>query len=306
MARQIGRIRAAFECGGIGILWGTLAALPLERAVRLGARVGVLAAQLDRFNRPIGIRNLEIAFPELEARARREILRTAYANWGRMLAEWVHSKELNPHNVARFVTYEGWENLEEAAGCSDGRGILVLTGHYGNFEWLSLAHSIYGHPLMIVQRPLRNPILASAVGAVRTRYGNQTVARKGAARAVLRFLRGNGMVAVPLDLDVRHGVFVDFFSVKASTSDGLARMAMVSGAPVLPAFMVRQGTSTHHHITILPRIDVVRTRDSEESVRENTQRFTAAIEMMVRRHPDHWNWIHRRWKTRPPGEARFY
>jgi KDO2-lipid IV(A) lauroyltransferase len=114
------------------------------------------------------------------------------------------------------------------------------------------------------------------------------------------------MVAVPLDLDVRSGVFVDFFSLKASTSDALARVAIATRAPVLPAFMVREGTSTRHRITILPPIEAVRDNDREEAVRAYTQQFTGLIESMVRRHPDQWNWIHRRWKTRPAGEPRFY
>ncbi|HVA41284.1 MAG TPA: lysophospholipid acyltransferase family protein, partial [Candidatus Binataceae bacterium] len=155
-------------------------------------------------------------------------------------------------------------------------------------------------------RPLRNPLIDAAVAAARTRFGNRVVARKGAAREVLRLLRRNWMVGVPLDLDVRHGVFVDFFSLKASTSDGLARLAIATRAPVIPAFMVRDGASSRHWLECLEPLEVIRGADREESVLLNTQRYTRIIEEMVRRHPDHWNWIHRRWKTRPPGEARFY
>ncbi|MGH7931641.1 MAG: lysophospholipid acyltransferase family protein [Candidatus Binataceae bacterium] len=306
MARQIGRLRAWAECATIVPLWAPLRALPLERAVRFGAAVGTLGAALDRFNRGVAARNLEIAFPEADAHARRAVLRAAYRNFGRMAAEWVHFRELNRTNIERYVTYEGREHWNEAIRISNGRGILVLTGHFGNFELLSQAHSIYGNPTAIVYRPLRNPILDGAVAELRRRFGNATVPRKGAGREIMRFLRDNWMVAVPLDLDVRHGVFVDFFSLKAATSPALARVAMVTGAPVLPAFMVREGASARHRITFLPVIDVVKTRDRVESVRENTQRFSDTIELMVRRYPDHWNWIHRRWKTRPPGEARFY
>ena len=306
MARQIGALRGWVEWAALAPPWAMLRALPLERAVRFGAAVGSLAMALDRVNRPIAMRNLTIAFPEKDDTARLAIMRDAYRNFGRMAAEWVHFFELNPGNIERYVTYEGRAHWDEAIRMSAGRGILVLTGHFGNFELLSVGHSIHGNRIAIVQRPNRNPIIDRAVAARRQRYGNLTVSRKGAGREILRLLRQDWMVAVPLDLDVRHGVFADFFSMKASTSDALARVAIATRAPVLPAFMVREGTSTRHRITILPPIETVRGGNRDETVRAYTQQFTSIIESMIRRHPDHWNWIHRRWKTRPPGEARFY
>ena len=135
---------------------------------------------------------------------------------------------------------------------------------------------------------------------------NQIVTRKGGGMEMMRMLRQNWHVGVPLDLDVRKGVFVDFFGKLASTSDGVARLARATGAPVVPCFMVREGDTTHHKIQIQPPVEIVKSKDAEADHRENTQRFVKAIEKAIREHPDHWNWIHRRWKTRPPGEARFY
>lgn len=306
MARQIGGIRAQLEFGGVALLCAGLGVLPLERAIKAGARLGEIAMALDRFNRPIALRNLEIAFPKLNVKARLQVLRAAYRNWGRMMAEWTHFGELTRENISEFVTYEGRKHWEHAQRISNGRGILTLTGHFGNFELLSVGHSAYGNRIALVHRRLRNPLMDAAVVRARTRFGAVLVPRKGGAKQVLRLLRENWMVAVPLDLDVRSGVFVDFFSLTAATSDALARLAIATGAPVLPAFMVREGETARHQITILPVIETARGPDRDRSVRENTQRYTAAIEAMVRRHPDHWNWIHRRWKTRPPGERRFY
>ncbi len=306
MPRQIGPLRARLEYAAIGALAAPLRMLERERAVRLGARLGGLAMHLDRIDRPVAMRNLEIAFPALSRAQRLAILRAAYENWGRMLAEWMHFPSLGPDNIARFASYRNIENWRRAEEISHGRGVLALTGHFGNFELLILAHSIYGNRVAVVHRPLRNPLIDAAVYAARTRFGNLVIPRKGAGREVLRLLRQNWMVAIPLDLDVRQGVFVDFFSLKASTSDALARLALASGAPVEPAFMVREGTSTHHWLECLEPLEVLRGKSREESVLLNTQRYTAIIEEMIRRHPDHWNWIHRRWKTRPPGEARFY
>ena len=178
-------------------------------------------------------------------------------------------------------------------------GVLVLTAHYGNFELLPLAHSIYGYPLAMVHRPLRNPIIDERIRMVRSSFGAEIIERKQAGLSVVKYLRQKYHVAAALDLDVRNGVFVDFFGTKACTSDALARIAKATRAPVAPAFMVREGESARHRITVLPVIEMASTGDREEDVRENTQRMTAAIEMMVRRHPEHWNWIHRRGKHGP-------
>jgi hypothetical protein len=184
-----------------------------ERAIRAGARLGALAMRLDRFDRPVAMRNLEIAFPALSVAERLSILRATYENWGRTLAEWMHFSSLGPDNIARFATYRGIENWRRGEELSRGRGGLILTGHFGNWELMILAHSIYGHRVAIVHRPLRNPLIDAAVCAARNRFGNRGIPRKGAGREVLRMLRQNWIVGMPLDLDVRKGVFVDFFSL---------------------------------------------------------------------------------------------
>lgn len=306
MARQINGLLARVEYLPISAFVGALAVLPLERAVRVGAQLGGLAMRLDRFNRPVALRNLEIAFPELDRAGRLRILAGMYRNWGRMLAEWTHFGELDRGNIARFVTYDTEENLARALEGGKERGLLTVTAHFGNFELLPLAHSIYGHRIAIIHRPLRNPVIDRRVQAARARFGNRTVERKHAGRAMLKYLRAKWQVAVALDLDVRRGVFVDFFGLQASTSDGVARLAMAAGAAVAPVFMVREGETARHRIVVLPLVEMTSIGDREECVRENTQRLTKIIEAMIRRHPDHWNWIHRRWKTRPPGEQRFY
>jgi Kdo2-lipid IVA lauroyltransferase/acyltransferase len=307
MARQIGPALARLEFTGIAPVIAGLRALSLERAVEVGARIGTLAAAVDRRNRPIAMRNLEIAFPQMSRADRLAIIRGMYRNWGRMMAEWAHLGDLDRSNIERYVVYDGKEHWDEAARVSNGRGLLVLTAHFGNIELLNVAHSIYGYKIAIVQRPLRNPLVNRRVGEARTRFGNLVVDRKAGALEMARLLRNNWLVAVALDLDVRKGVFVDFFGLPASTSDGVARLAMATGAPVLPCFMVREGASTRHRIVLSPAIELDRGRtDRDAAVIANTQRFVAEIERAIRAHPDHWNWIHRRWKTRPPGEQRFY
>jgi KDO2-lipid IV(A) lauroyltransferase len=307
MPRQIGPVRARLEYAPISGIVRMLAAVPLARAVKLGAAMGSVVARVDILNRPIALKNLEIAFPDLDQRTRLDILAGMYRNWGRMMAEWCHLDELTPDNIRGYVTYDGQEILDEAVKLGQAhRGFLVLTAHFGNIELLPFAHALYGYRIAIVQRPARNPLIDKQIARIRTKWGNAILHRKTAGPVILKYLRAKWQVAIALDLDVRKGVFVDFFGLEASTSDGMARIAMATGAPVVPAFMVREGTGVRQKITVLPMVEMVKTRDREESVRENTQRMTKVIEQMVRRYPDHWNWIHRRWKTRPPGEKRFY
>ena len=306
MARQIGGVQARIEYAGIAAGIAALRTLSLEGAFKLGERIGAMAMKIDRPNRPIAMKNLEIAFPELSREERLRIIRGMYRNWGRMLGEWAHMGKLDRSNIERFAVYEGKQHWDEAERMSKGRGGLVLTAHFGNFELLPLAHSIYGYRIAVVHRPLRNPLIDKAVREARVRSGNQIVTRKGGGMEMMRLLRQNWHLGVPLDLDVRKGVFVDFFGKLASTSDGVARLARSTGAPVVPCFIVREGDTTHHKIQIQPPVEIVKSKDAEADHRENTQRFEKAIEKAIREHPDHWNWIHRRWKTRPPGEARFY
>ena len=306
MPRQIGGFRAQIEYLPVSAMVKMFASMPVERAIRIGAAFGSIAMRFDLGNRPIAMKNLELAFPELDKDSRLKIVTGMYRNWGRVIAEWTHSGELNRSNIEKFVTYDGVENLNHALQLNKRSGVLILTAHFGNIELLPLAHSLYGHPLSMVHRPLRNPLIDERIRHERTRFGAEIVERKQAATSIIKYLRDKWQVAVALDLDVRDGVFVDFFGMPASTSDGVARIARATRAPVVPAFMVREGTSVRHRITVLPVLEIVTSGDREASVIENTQRMTSAIETIIRRRPDHWNWIHRRWKTRPPGEPRFY
>jgi KDO2-lipid IV(A) lauroyltransferase len=306
MARQTSGASARVEYALFAAARGTLKALPLRRAASLGVCIGSITAAVDRINRPVAMRNLEIAFPLWTPPQRLATLKSMYRNWGRMAAEWCHLDELTSDNISRFAHYEGLENWRRGLELSAGRGGFLFSGHFGNFELMILAHALFGHPLSLVNRPLRNPLIDAVVFKMRTRVGNHMIARKGAAKEITSIVRRSGVVGLLIDLDVRRGVFVDFFSLKACTSTSLARLAIATGTPAVPGFIVREGETLHHRLVALPPLEIVREGDPEEAIRETTQRATRVVEDMIRRHPDQWNWIHRRWKTRPPGEKRFY
>jgi KDO2-lipid IV(A) lauroyltransferase len=155
---------------------------------------------------------------------------------------------------------------------------------------------------------MRNPLVDTAIDAIRSGSGTRALAKRAAAKAAIRELRRPGMVVIPIDQNqsAALGVFVDFFGLPACTTFGLARLAKLTGVPVYPAFLVRQGESARHRLEVLPRVDWVETGNHQADVVANTQRYTAVFEGMVRRYPEQWIWFHKRWRTRPPGEPQFY
>ena len=302
-------LRHRIEYGLFLAVYGLLATLPLRVAMALAAAVAAIAIRLDRRHRRIGLTNLAIAFPERSQAERMGILVASYRNLGRMAAEWAHMSRLTPQTVRTVVDFEDerfWSASLPAALAQGG--ILVLTGHFGNWELFAYAHGLLGHPVHLVHQTIKNPLVDAFVQRVRTASGTRTLRKHGAARAVLRAIAEHGIVVLPLDQNAsrRTGVFVDLFGLPASTNAGFARIVARTGVPVYPAFLLRQGTSARHRIVILPRVAFVSMADRDRAARDFTQRCTAVLEDMIQRHPDHWLWTHKRWRTRPVGEPEVY
>src|SRR2546425_11665621 len=302
------RARAWLEYLALRAAFGALAALPLGAALRAGELVALVAYALDRPHRRIGMRNLEIAFPEKRIRERRRILRASFLNLGRMAAELAQLPRLTAERLADMVRFEDEAWWREAIGWERSTGVLVLSGHFGNWELLVFAHGMRGHPVHMVHRAIANPLVDRWLNGLRARAGTRMIRKNAGAGGVLQALRERALLVLPIDQNSTRGlgVFVDFFGVPASTNAGMARIALRTDAPIVPAFIVREGRTARHRGHVLPILQVERTGDSQEDVRRNTQRFTAVFEDMVRRHPEQWLWMHKRWKTRPPGEARLY
>jgi KDO2-lipid IV(A) lauroyltransferase len=192
------------------------------------------------------------------------------------------------------VHVEGVEHLRRAAAA--GRGILVLTAHYGNWELLAAAHGLTGLPLSFVVRPLDDPILDDLAGRFRRRSGAELIVKHRAVREVMQALRRGRMVGILLDQNATRGegVFVPFFGVPASTSKGLALLALRTGAPVVPVFLRREPDG-RHCMDVRPPLPA----PPDEDVLTYTAAFNAAIEAAIRRAPEQWLWMHARWRTRP-------
>ena len=285
-----------------------LTLLPLEVALRVGEAIAWLAYVVDARHRRIGMTNLAIAFPERSVRARRRILRASMLNLGRMVVELAFLPTLSDDDLRRMVRFEDERWWSEAISAERDSGGMILSGHFGNWELLIYAHGRRGHPAAMVHRTLANPHIDRWFNALRARAGTTLIRKSRAAITALRTVRRGGLLVLPFDQNsVRDlGVFVPFFGVPASTNAGLALIALRTGAPVVPVFLVREGRSARHVVHVLPFLYAERTGDLAADVVRNTERFSQIFEDMVRRYPEQWLWVHRRWKTRPPGEARFY
>ncbi len=291
--------RAAFRFFG---------ALPMGIALRLGAWLGELFYVFDRRDRRVAMFNLGLAFPEKSLLERRRILRASCRNLGRVAAEFCHLQQLDRDGLLRMVSFADRVAWEQAIERASRDGAIILTAHFGNFELLAYAHGLLGHPVALVHRPMRNAVFDRAITDVRTTVGTQAIKKRAAAKEALRTLKRHGILAIPADQNqiFSYGVFADFFGVPACTTPGPARLAMLTGAPVFPVFLVREGESGHHRIEVMPELEMVSTGDRDADIRTNTQRCTAIIEDMIRRYPEQWIWFHKRWKTRPPGELKLY
>jgi len=276
---------------------------PLARAIGIG--VGQLVYLLHGKLRRVGGKNLAMAFPDMPEAERRRILHGVFTSLGRQLAEVCLFPRYTAQNVSEVVVYDGFENFERAL--ARGKGVLFLTGHLGGWELSAFAHSLYGHPLSFIMRPLDNPYLDRMMREYRTLHGNKTV-NKDDIRKLLRILKEGETAGVLMDTNMTppQGIFVEFFGKLACTASSVARIALHADAAVVPGFTVWDAALGKYKLRFDPAVSLIRTGDLEADIAANTQLFTRIIEKFVRQYPDQWLWVHRRWKTRPPGEPALY
>jgi KDO2-lipid IV(A) lauroyltransferase len=288
------------------LLLAGFGALPLGLSLRAGASLGGCAYYFSGRLRRTGERNLRLAFPDLSASEHQRLLRACFQNLGRLLGVFSQFATANPQTLKRIIDCEGLEHLDAAQ--RSGRGVILFTGHVGAWELTSFALSLFDHPLSFLVRRIDNPKIEKLIDRMRTGLGNRTIDKTSAAREMLQILQAGGTLGILVDLNTldREGIFVDFFGVPASTTFMLAKLALRTGANVLPVFAPWDEERKRFLLKIDAPLNFSRTNDEEEDVRRLTQSFTSVVENYVRRYPDQWLWIHRRWKTRPPGEPDLY
>jgi KDO2-lipid IV(A) lauroyltransferase len=272
------------------VKWG-----PFARALlRLGDWVGSLVFFLG-IRRGVALDGLRRAFPQVSEAERRQIARAAYRQLGVSLAEVLLLRRRAPEDFEAIVRFEGWERFDEAL--AKGHGVVAAVAHFGNFELLPRAAARRGVRLAVIVRDLQDTFGRWLLGD-RARQGVQPIAASGSSKAALEVLRGGGVLAIAIDQNMqrKRGIFVDFFGTAACTTPAAAVFALRAGAPILAIFPLRQPDGTHL-VRVFGPFET--DREGHAAVQELTQALTTAVEQQVREHPDHWYWVHRRWKTRP-------
>ena len=268
----------------------------------LAGSLGALAYRLAKKRAGVARENIRNAYPEKSPGEVDRIAAKGFENIAVVIFDFFRIPWLDDRSLERLVEFEGVENFDRAI--KKGKGVILLTAHFGNWEMMAAAVGRFLHPVDIVARELDSPVVDELVNWVRTRGGNGIISKERAMRKLLKSLSGNGVVGILLDQNVQlaDSVFVDFFGTLAATNKGPARLAAATGAAVVPIFNVRKGG--RYRITVGEEIEMADTGDKEKDTEANTEQCTKAIEEAVRANPDQWFWVHRRWKTRPPGEQR--
>jgi KDO2-lipid IV(A) lauroyltransferase len=299
-------VRQALEFVFVWTFVHLLRLLPRSCARAVGAGIGALALRLLGRLRRSGLRNLELAYPELTPAARLTLLGGVYRNLGYLLAEFCQMPRYTAARASRFIRYDGLEHY--LAAKARGKGVLVVTGHLGAWELSSFYHSLAGHPMGMVIRRLDNPFVDRFVNRIRCLHGNRVIHKDDFARGLIAAMRDNQTVGILMDTNMTppQGVFVPFFGIEACTASGLARVAQKTGATVIPGFLLWEPSERKYVLRFGPAIELIDTGDAEQDAIANTARFTATIESSIRQYPDQWLWMHRRWKTRPAGEPPIY
>ena len=281
-------------------LLSLLGNLPLSVSYRMGYAVGRLLDLLLPKLRRVAARNLSAAFPRMTQAEQRGITDGVFRTVGRMLVALARFPSIKRNNVGDWISYQGLEHYQAAK--QKGRGVLIATAHLGNWELSAFAHAIMTEPMNVMVRPLDNPLVDQLVEDRRTMSGNRLIFKRDAARSVLKALKNNEPVGILIDQNTTpaEGVFIRFFGTLACAGVGFVKLAYHSQAPVIPGFALWEEATHRYVLHFLPEVPL------SGDPAEDTQRVHSVLEEVIRRYPDQWMWIHRRWKTRPPDERPFY
>lgn len=264
----------------------------LVRAI--GTGIGWTFWALDGGHRRLAFRQLQAAFPAKTAAECRQITRRTFTHFGRSLTTLLKFSTLGPDEMRARVVFDGEDRAHQAL--RQGKGVLFITGHFGFWELQGLAHALVLPPISVLARRLDNPYLHDLLEHVRTKTGNKVIYRRGAVRRVLRALQQNESVAILIDQHIQpaDAVTVNFFGRPAATTTAVAALALRTGAPVIPVFGLPLPGGRYRMVYEHPVEPPL--PGAADPIAEFTQRCTDVLEMYVRRHPDLWLWMHRRWR----------
>ena len=290
--------RQWLEYAGVRTLLRGLRAMPLERASDLMATIVGGGLLLSPRLRRVGMDNLKRAFPERDEAWCRDVLRGSFRSLGRLAAEVAWFDDLRPGNVHDRIGFTGPEAEQNWRHVVRGHRHIVATGHFGNWELFAQAQGLMGYPIHIVHRPLKNSRLDDLLTRLRSRAGTDVIYKHAAARELLRLLRAEEVVAIPIDQHAigAQGTPIPFFGRPAATTTAPVRLSQITGAPLSVAVLVRRGESVNHDILVRPPIEPPPPTRSEAVLREVMTRVNLEFEAVVRQYPEQWLWMHRRWR----------
>ena len=300
----------------VRLIFGFFSILPRRLSVWCGILLAKIAYPFLGGLRRIGLRNLEIAFPEKTIAEREKILKAAFQNLGRILGDMSQFPRATPEKLAEIVEFEfdteeskaSEESKYYEAEKAKGRGTIIVSPHLGNWEITVFAYSALHEPLNYLARPLDNPRIEELTVNLRTRFGNRPINKTNSVMAAIEILRGGGILGVLPDVNAhpKEGVFVPFFNIPACTASGVAMLAHRTNAMIVPMCGVWDAQKNRYKVIYGNIIEPAKTGDRHQDIIETTALYTAEIEKFIRTYPDQWLWIHKRWKTRPPGEESLY
>jgi KDO2-lipid IV(A) lauroyltransferase len=287
-------------------LIATLRYPPRSLADRLGRFYATLLDTAVPRLRRIAMRNLELAMPDTTPGERQRITSGVFRSIARVLVGMARLPDLTPENIGEWIVHDGLENLREAQ--RRGKGVLIATGHLGNWELSVNAHTLLcgdalsTETMNVVVRPLDNPLIDDFVRHRREMFGNRMIGKREFVRSLLKALQAGETAAMLVDQNnmLDQGVFVDFFGLPARSGTSFAKIAAHTGAAVVPGFAVWIEAEGRYRLKFYPAVDMT------GDIVQDTQRVQAAIERAIREYPDQWLWIHRRWKARPEGQPDLY
>ena len=274
----------------------SLSAVPLPMANAMARTcVRLLDLAIPRLRRT-ALQNLEMA----GLAGRERIVRGAFDSIARVVVSFARFPKINAANVGQWIEYDGLANFENARRA--GKGVLIATAHFGNWELSAFAHAFLAAPMHVVVRPIDNAAIDRMVEERRALSGNHVITKTDAARGILRALKAGEAVGILIDQNSMpsEGVFVDFFGKPACANSAFVKLAHHSGAAVVPGYALWSEARRKYILYFEPPVQMT------GDVQADTQRVHACLEAAIRKHPEQWLWLHRRWKTRPPGEPSLY
>jgi len=279
-------------------LFKLLGFFPRTWTVGMADFLGRMLFCVDKKHRCIAMDNLTYAFGhEKQPEEIKKIARQVFINLVKVLFEIGWSLNLDERHLSKHFKIDGFHHIKKAY--EKGRGVLVLTAHFGNWELLTVIGKIIKFTINIVVRPLDFKPLDHFIFNLRTRFGGKIIPKERSIHTIIRSLHRGEIVVLLMDqnVDWYEGVFVDFMGHRACTSKGLALLALKTGVPVVSVFMIREKSGFRAEFG--PEIVTVKTGDRQKDIETNTQEYNRVIENFIRLYPDQWFWVHQRWKTKP-------